>query len=130
MGVYIYAEPDISPIIHGDNQIKKRYRLSKDWLVRTPYGDFTVPKGMITDGASIPRFLWRICGSPFDSPRIVAAIIHDHLYSTHHRDRKTADIIYRDMQLSLGIPAWKAYIEYWALRRFGKAAWRNGAIEG
>ena len=42
---------------------------------------FTVPAGTTTDGASIPRWLWRVCGHPLEAPRVYAALLHDWLYS-------------------------------------------------
>jgi len=36
-----------------------------------------VPKGYKTDGASIPRALWSLIGSPFQPNFITAAIVHD-----------------------------------------------------
>ncbi len=38
---------------------------------------YTVPKGYVTDGASIPRAIWSIIGSPYQPQFIRAAIIHD-----------------------------------------------------
>lgn len=37
-----------------------------------------VPKGYLTDGASIPKFLWEEVGCPFDPQFMTAAIVHDY----------------------------------------------------
>ena len=121
---YIFARPTLMPV--GDINL---YELAADWTVRSPALDFTVPQGFLFDGASIPRALWRLCGSPYDSPRIIAALAHDYLYAKQPVARKAADQIYRDMQIMLGISAWKARIEYRALRWFGGIAWRNAQKE-
>ena len=120
MGTYVFSTPTLTPM-----GTENRYQLAENWLVRAPGMDFTVPKGFIFDGASIPRALWRLCGSPYDAPRVIAALAHDFLYATHICTRKEADIIYRDMQIDLSIAAWKARVEYRALRLFGWIAWKN-----
>ena len=54
--------------------------LMEDWTVEVCGYRFTVPAGATTDGASIPRFLWRVCGHPLESPRLYAALLHDWIY--------------------------------------------------
>lgn len=39
----------------------------------------TVPKGYVSDGASIPRWLWSVAGSPFTGRYVPAAFVHDYL---------------------------------------------------
>lgn len=56
-----------------------RLELLEDWTVPFPAGLLiTVPKGFITDGASIPRLLWPLL-SPF-GPLLEGAILHDFAY--------------------------------------------------
>lgn len=90
---------------------------------------YTVPAGFETDGASIPRWLWPVCGHPLQAPRVVAAIVHDFLYGGGDPEatREDADDLYRDMQIALGIPRWKAYVEWAALVMFGKSHWYQTA---
>ncbi len=86
----------------------------------------TVPAGTITDGASIPRLLWRLCGHPLEVPRVYAAIVHDYLYGgggPAGMMRKEADKIYRDLLKRYGFGAFKAGVEYHALRLFGASHW-------
>ena len=54
--------------------------LMEDWTVEVCGYRFTVPSGTRTDGASIPRFLWRVCGHPLEAPRLYAALLHDWIY--------------------------------------------------
>ena len=54
--------------------------LMEDWTVEVCGYRFTVPAGATTDGASIPRFLWRVCGHPLMAPRVYAALLHDWIY--------------------------------------------------
>lgn len=44
---------------------------------------FTIPKDYCYDGATIPRFFWRIVGSPTDNKFLIAALIHDVLCERH-----------------------------------------------
>ena len=45
---------------------------------------FEIPKGYCYDGATIPRFFWRIIGSNTDNKFLIAALIHDVLCENHH----------------------------------------------
>ena len=90
---------------------------------------FVVPAGTSTDGASIPRFLWRVCGHPLMAPRVYAAMLHDWLYTGEETDtdgaqpddltRAEADECYYALLRHFGVSAWRAKVEYWALRMFG-----------
>ena len=123
------------------------WELAKDWLISYKGEDYLLPAGFMTDGASIPRFLWRVCGTPLKTPRLYAALVHDFIYGGGDPDatRKDADTIYRDLQLVLieqeTIPpdyGWfkrtrakcrksnrkrAAWTEYYALRLCGKSHW-------
>lgn len=45
---------------------------------------FKIPKGYCFDGASIPRFFWRIIGSNTDNKYLIPALIHDVLCEHHN----------------------------------------------
>ena len=88
---------------------------------------YGVPVGFACDGASIPRWLWWLCGDPFEEPRIIAAIVHDWLYECRAFDRRSCDRIYRELLIELGIPCWQAETEYVFVRLFGWIHWHyNG----
>ena len=84
---------------------------------------YGVPVGYVCDGASIPRWLWWLCGDPFEEPRIIAAIVHDWLYECRAFDRMSCDRIYRDLLIDLGISGWQAETEYVFVRMFGWMHW-------
>ncbi len=44
---------------------------------------FVIPKGYCFDGASVPRFFWRIIGSNTDNKFLVAAMVHDFMCENH-----------------------------------------------
>lgn len=101
------------------------WELVNDWSLFYRGEIYRIPAGFKTDGASIPRFLWRVCGTPLAVPRIYAAIVHDWLYSGGdvRVSRAEADAIYRDLQIALGVSRFKACIEWGALRLCGGSHW-------
>lgn len=76
-----------------------------------------VPKGFVTDFASTPRILWSIF--PPWGVWNKAAIIHDFLYQNTVASRFICDAIFRDAMASLGVPAWRRVLMYYAVRLFG-----------
>jgi hypothetical protein len=98
--------------------------LMEDWHVWRVGGmyNLTVPKDATTDGASIPRLFWRICGHPLQAPRVYAAVHHDWLYRNGWKfgiTRKEADECYYALLRHFGISLLCAKTEYYALRLFG-----------
>lgn len=108
----------------------KTWRLTNDFTqeikvrFRNGYCNFpiTVPKGFRTDLASIPRIFWMIL-PPFGRYS-QAAVIHDYLYSIKY-PRDLADKIFYESMLRYGTYKWKAKIMYYAVRIFGKTAWKR-----
>ena len=90
-----------------------------------------VPKGTVTDFASIPRFFWRIL--PPTGLYGKAAVIHDWLYQLCGNlggrvfDRKRCDEIFLEAMIALGVPTWKRQLMYRAVRMFGWTAWNGHA---
>ena len=100
-----------------------------------------VPKGYITDLASVPRFCWAFI-APFDVAR--AAVVHDILYekintaykgekilTKHDRERyrKVADDVFKEGMESAvpPVPNWKIWAAYNAVRVFGRWAINSSA---
>lgn len=113
----------------GNRKNENEKTISRRWWLAWAVGNrivyLKIKKNFKTDGASIPRFLWRICGHPWISPRDIPAIAHDWLYASHLTTRKFADQAYRSLQKRVGIGWIKRNVEYYALRMFGGSAW-NG----
>ena len=108
-----------------------RFALARAWRVVYRGETYAVPAGFVTDGASIPAWIQWLCGSPWEAPRLYAALVHDFLYSGGDPEatRADADDIFRDLQISLGVPRWKAYVEWAALRLFGGSHWQGAKKE-
>ena len=123
MDELVFDRPEmIPPGVRGGS-----WALAHDWTVVFRGEYYHLPAGFETDGASIPRPLWWICGTPLEVPRLYAAIIHDYLYGGGDPDatRKDADDLYRDLQIALGVFRIKAYIEWLALRLCGWTHWKS-----
>jgi len=95
------------------------------------------PAGMWTDGASIPRFFWRVIGHPMMLPYVKAAVIHDAGYMdklewSYKEDgewvaeahtRKEIDELFLALMKALGISWWRRTMMYQAVRWFGGKHW-------
>lgn len=96
-------------------------RLLEDYPVR----GFTVPKGFISDWASVPALLDGVV--PSFGPYAPAAIAHDYLYSMGgvlpYVTRKQADDLFLDLMAELGVPWWKRSLMYRAVRIGGGSGW-------
>lgn len=80
----------------------------------------TVPKGFITDFATIPRLFWTIF--PPHDIYVKAAVIHDYLYANAIGTKKEADLLFKEMLKVCGVPSWKIQLMYQAVRLFGKGS--------
>lgn len=79
-----------------------------------------VPKGFITDGASIPFWAWSIIRETPYGRVLPAAIIHDYLYQSGDLPRHIADFLFYHALIKCRIPKWKAKIMHYAVRWFGR----------
>ena len=82
-------------------------------------------KGFDFDGASIPKWLWSIIGSPFTGNYVRAALFHDGLYACCTLDRKLSDEIFLDLMKEDGVGYFKRYSMYLAVRAFGSRAYNS-----
>ena len=92
-------------------------------------GGLTVPAGFPSDGASVPRFFWRIVFPPGDTKALRAAFLHDWIYRTHPAgwSREAADTLFRRVLAEDGVPRISAALAYWGVRLFGASSWRAAA---
>jgi hypothetical protein len=82
----------------------------------------TVPKGTITDLASVPRSLWAIY--PPHGKYAKAAIVHDYLYQKQ-AGKEYADSIFLEGMKVLGVPKYHANVLYYVVAAFGHAAYKK-----
>jgi len=148
---------DPSCIVRGDVRggIRKRVLLefAEDFPILFRDETWIVPKGFITDGASIPRPAFSIAGGPYSDTYVYAAFLHDLLYCIHAKDwtaklahlrhipaswvvvereredrpmsRAEADRIFRDLFPACGQPRYRAAYFHAAVRMNLLASWRE-----
>lgn len=82
---------------------------------------YMVPRGFITDLASIPRALrWLI--DP-DGPSRQAAVLHDFLYCIHYLPRAEADALFLEALESCGVGRATRWAMYLGVRAGGWVYW-------
>lgn len=87
-----------------------------------------VPKGFVTDFASIPQVLWSFGLSP-NGPYSKAAIIHDYLYWTQLCSREQADNILMIAMKESEVSAFKRGLIWAGVRLGGSGAWKDDTAE-
>ena len=83
----------------------------KDFRKNKEY-NFTIPKGYCYDGASIPRFFWRVIGSKTDNRFLVPALVHDILCEYHgyiNNDRGLSTEVFNALLEGSGINPFKRF---------------------
>lgn len=86
---------------------------------------FTVPKGFVTDLASIPPIFWSVL--PPDGDYAYAAILHDYLYWTQIYPKDQADSILKAVMTDFHVNKAKVTLIYEGVHKFGDNAWNNNA---
>lgn len=81
-------------------------------------------KGDEIDGASIPRFFWRIIGPPLRGKYRKASVFHDVACSKKLHNTKMASDMFYDAMIESGVGRVKAGFMYLAVYYFGPQ-WRN-----
>lgn len=86
-----------------------------------------VPKGFMSDGASVPRIFWGLVFPADDLRALRAAFAHDYIYRHHPAGwtRAEADRLFYDIMVRDGVPVFKAWIAYQAVRLCGWYAWQS-----
>jgi hypothetical protein len=84
-----------------------------------------VPKGFVTDLASVPWYLWSALRP--DGEYAYAAIVHDYLYWAQTRTRLMSDQILKSSMEDFHVDKRKIQAIYRAVRSFGESAWNENA---
>jgi hypothetical protein len=86
-----------------------------------------IPKGFITDFASIPRALWGVVGGPADGKYRKAAVVHDGLYRTLGLvTRPQADAVLLEAMKVSGCSWWERTVIYSGVRVGGSTSYKGG----
>ena len=111
-------QPHVAPV-YG----KRKYRLLEDYVVIYKGKVITIPAGFEFDGASIPRALWALVGTPFAPDLVRAALIHDWLYSTKLYSRKFSDKCFKQLLKEAKVGLIRRNAMYTGVRAGGWVSW-------
>ena len=66
-----------------------------------------IPKGFITDGMSIPKWLQPVIGEPFEGNTLRAAIVHDYLCNCKCETQAFTHGVFKEILKLDGVSKWK-----------------------
>ena len=116
------APPERQPILpFGDGE---NFELLADmvYYVRDSPDSLVVPRGFVTDFASIPKELQSFIS--LHGRHILPGVIHDYLYWEQICSREQADRIFLIAMEEMGV-SWKREAMYHAVDKFGVGAWKD-----
>jgi hypothetical protein len=104
-----------------------QWQLISDLIYQSDVAEmtFTVPKGFVTNFASVPRIpiVYELAGDTASN----AATVHDFLYSTHPVSRAMADAVLREASDVTAVPDWRRQLMWAGVRMFGWLYWGTAA---
>ena len=84
-----------------------------------PHGEVWVaPAGSVTDGASIPRYLWSLMGGPFEGQYRNASVLHDAAYEKKNRPWQDCDRMFYYAMRCSGVNAVEAKTMFYVVYKF------------
>jgi len=119
--------------------VTRTWEITKDWRYELNGVKYVIPKGMIFDGASVPKF-FRSWLSPM-GVLLIGGLVHDYGYkygallkgnkkSAEVHNQKELDQIFRDINIDVNGFRVLNYVAYYALRLGGFVAWRSHRKNG
>lgn len=123
-GALFVKIPKVTPFVDWDF-----YYLEDDLVWKPNPGQtfkaVTVPKGFVTDLASVPRILWT--KYPPTGRYAYAAIVHDYLYWSHELSKDEADDILKAAMKDSKVDISTVANFHSALKLLGSKAWKANA---
>lgn len=117
---------DVRPLDDGRNWLVLEDFFYATDVIMASGKRVTVPKGFVTDFASIPKVLWGIVGGPADGKYRKAAVIHDFLYRTAGlATRPQADAVLLEAMTVSGCSWWERHVIYYGVRFGGGASYKG-----
>ena len=119
--------------------VTRTWEITKDWRYELNGVKYVIPKGMIFDGASVPKF-FRSWLSPM-GVLLIGGLVHDFGYkysallkgnkkSAEVHNQKELDQIFRDINIDVNGFRVLNYVAYYALRLGGFIAWNGHRKNG
>ena len=96
----------------GDGTMKVLHHFS---YTDQEHHKLTAEPGFHTDGASIPRALWSVLGSPFTGQELPAAVIHDVGCNNHKYSWKVTHRLFYDAMIDKGVDSVRAKVLYFGV---------------
>jgi hypothetical protein len=132
-GVLAIKGGDMTPAIKLDSPIVMQHPDNPgNWILVQDYRYLDkgiqrcIPRGFVTDFASIPRLFWNIM-SPTELGD-VGPICHDWEYRNSINTRAVADKRFLNNMKLDGISWWKRSTAYSMVRAFGWSSWNSGKV--
>lgn len=122
---HFHAAPTMSPVAKfGDNYwvVSRSFK----YQISSTNNFIVVPKGFITDLASIPRFIWSFGLSPIDT-YMTPAVIHDYLYWDQRCTKEEADAVLGLSMIESEVSPAKQLSVYRGVDWFGRSSYRKNA---
>jgi Protein of unknown function (DUF1353) len=116
------APVDFRPFTDGKHWIVKQ---PLTYIVGVSSDSVTVPRGFVTDFASIPAYLQSLIQPT--GPNLLPAVVHDYLYWNQTCTREQADQIMLLAMIENDVPASQRNSIYRAVRLGGASAWNENA---
>ena len=113
----------VTPLDNGRDWKLEKHFMYHVGAKKSPF-IIKVPAKFITDFASVPRFFWRLC-PPTGKGYTGAAVIHDFLYRQPMYSRLMADAVFLEAMEVGGVPRWKRWTMFMAVRLFGRSSYRS-----
>lgn len=85
--------------------------------------NFVIKESYCYDGASIPRFFWRLIGANTAAEFLIPSLIHDVLCENHQyidNDRELSSKVFRALLIASGVGKIKAQIMFLAVNEYQK----------
>ncbi|MDA3925200.1 MAG: DUF1353 domain-containing protein [Kiritimatiellae bacterium] len=122
---------DPPPLIDVWDDPGAQWTVACNWLGPLVDGRATlIRRGFPTDGASIPRFTWRLIGHPFQLPLLAYALPHDADYGAELFPKTECDWRFLTNQQTDGHICWAKRNAIWsAVHTCGGSVWNKHTDE-
>jgi Protein of unknown function (DUF1353) len=116
-----------SPLTKPFNDMNFLLKEDMHYTVGNSGVTITVPKGFVTDFASIPWQFWSVLPTIGTYSR--GAVVHDWLYWEQVCTRDQSDNLFMIAMKESEVPTWKRNAIYLAVHKAGQGAWDGDAAE-
>lgn len=101
----------------------RKIQVIKPFMVNTSIGLINVPRGFISDGASVPQAFWSVF-PPFGK-YLEAAVVHDYIYVSlcEWFTKEQADMVFKELLEVLRVSKLKRNTMFHFVSIFGKGNW-------